>query len=235
MDDQPCEWPINWPEGTFSDAERAAWGPIAAHIVWALSGRRYGRCRAWVRPLPTSMSGAWCEPRIVNGQWLNAPGNGSLLQLPRPTVAVHEVRIGDATLPAGQYRRIGDSLLRLGAAWPRQDPTAAPGTPGWWAIDLTMGYPVPLAGQAAAGLLAAELIKARRGAGKCRLPARAQSVAREGIDVQLLDPAALYTAGLTGLPEVDQWIAAVNPARLTGAPEAVSPDHPGRPALRRIQ
>jgi len=92
---------------------------------------------------------------------------------------------------------------------------------------------VPLGGQIAAGLLAGELLKARRG-GKCRLPARAQSVAREGVDVTLLDPAALYEAGLTGLAEVDQWITAVNPARLRTRPSVSSPDHPLR-GLRAVE
>lgn len=230
MTEQPCEWPILWPEQfEATDAERELWGPVAAQIVWALSGRRYGRCRTWVRPLTTPLRGqGWCEPQIVDGRWLNGPGTPALVQLPRPTVAVHEVRVADAVLPPAAYRRVGDALLRIdGQAWPAQNPAAEAGEPGWWAIDLTTGYPVPLAGRAAAGILAAELIRARRG-GKCRLPARAQSIAREGVDVTLLDPGALYEAGLTGLPEVDQWIAAVNPARLPGAATASSPDHPHR-------
>jgi hypothetical protein len=236
MSDQPCEWPIIWPEGTTAtDAERATWGQVAAHIVWSLSGRQYGRCRRWVRPVSSTVGGAWCEPRIVEGRWLNSPGRSSLLQLPRPTIAVHEVRVADAILDPVNYRKVGDALIRIdGKTWPVQRIEAAEGTHGWWAIDMTTGFPVPIGGQAAAGLLATELLKARRKDGKCRLPARAQSVAREGVDVTLLDPAALYEAGLTGLAEVDGWITAVNPGRLRTRASVTSPDHPLR-GLRAVR
>lgn len=236
MSDQPCEWPVAWPDGLeAAEEDRERWGALAAQIVWALSGRRYGRCRAWVRPVlaPMHGGGAWCEPHIAEGRWLNSTGHTALLQLPAPTLAVHEVRLGSASGPApldaAMYRKVGNALIRLdGRPWPPQDRAAPEGAPGWWAIDLTTGYPVPAGGQIAAGMLAAELYRARRGSSKCRLPARAQSVAREGVDVQLIDPAALYEAGLTGLPEVDAWITAVNPARLPIGPSVASPDAPGR-------
>ncbi len=236
MNDQPCEWPIIWPGGLEpTEEEQATWGPVAAQIVWALSGRRYGRCRRWVRPIAASSGGAWCEPRIIDGRWFNAAGRSTLLQLPRPTLEVHGVRIGSVELAPVNYRKVGDALIKLdGKPWPAQRLEAAEGTDGWWAVELTTGFPVPPGGQVAAGILAGELVRARRGSGKCRLPARAQSVAREGVDVQLLDPAALYEAGLTGLPEVDQCITAVNPGGLTSAPSVTSPDHPMY-QMRRVQ
>jgi hypothetical protein len=238
MSDAPCEWPIIWPQDLdATDEEKALWGPVAAQIIWALSGRRYGRCRRWVRPLTTS--GAGCAPQLVHGRWYNGPGRATLVQLPRPTIAVHEVVLGSETgrvsMPTLNYTLYGDSLIRRdGQGWPAQDPEAAEGAPGWWAVDVTTGYPVPLGGQAAAGLYAAELIRARRGSGKCRLPARTASVAREGVDVTLLDPAALYENGLVGLPEVDGWIKAVNPAGLRERPGVTSPDHPLR-SVRSIR
>lgn len=56
------------------------------------------------------------------------------------------------------------------------------------------------------------------GGGKCRLPRRVQTVSRQGVTYQMVDPTDIYRDGLTGLPEVDIWIASVNPNRLMGAP-----------------
>jgi hypothetical protein len=52
----------------------------------------------------------------------------------------------------------------------------------------------------------------------CRLPARTRDITRQGIAVTLTDPTDLTTGGLTGIPAVDAWLRAVNPAGLPEAP-----------------
>lgn len=74
-------------------------------------------------------------------------------------------------------------------------------------------------------LLVSEFWNACRG-GKCRLPKRVQSISRQGVSMQMVDPVALFENMQTGISEVDLWITAVNPHRLS-APSAVSsPDYP---------
>lgn len=121
-------------------------------------------------------------------------------------------------------------LVRVdGECWPHHPNPAVPGT-GTDGFDVTYlrGIPVPAGGQLAAGQYACEYAKACTGQ-KCRLPRRMTSLARQGVDVQFTDPTTLAGQGLTGLPEVDQWILEVNPDRLPRDSLVWSPDlHHGR-------
>jgi hypothetical protein len=68
------------------------------------------------------------------------------------------------------------------------------------------------------GLLAKEFMNACSG-GKCRLPRRVRSVSRQGVTMDMVDPTSIYAEGLTGLPEIDTWLKAVNPFTLAQPPK----------------
>lgn len=77
------------------------------------------------------------------------------------------------------------------------------------------GVPPPPGTAVALGELACEAQRALQPSlGECRLPSRALSVTRQGVTVELADPGAFLTEGLTGLPIVDSWIRSVNPSGL---------------------
>jgi hypothetical protein len=79
----------------------------------------------------------------------------------------------------------------------------------------------------AAAILACELVKAHLGV-DCALPARVQTLTRQGMSMAILDPQEFLAFGRTGLYEVDLAIAAVNPHGLRRRATAWSPEVKGR-------
>lgn len=236
-------WPIAWDALGAAPAPevRAAVGPVAAEVLWCLAGRRYGLLGTNVRPGPwpaqphdhRAPGGGARYPMLRGGTWYNAGytavggpcGATTRVLLPGPVHRVLQVNIGGAVLAPAAYTLLDDWLVRTdGHAWPAQHPEAPPEDPGAWHVTYLRGVPVPAGGAIAAAYLGLELARARGGSGKCRLPGRVQSVAREGVDVLVGDPAGWFADGLTGVPETDQWLAAVNPGRLPQAPRVFSPD-----------
>ena len=106
---------------------------------------------------------------------------------------------------------------------PRQDYNLALGNPGTWSVTYSVGTPVPIELNLAAGIYANEVAKALVGDKSCGLPGNVQQVARQGVSVLFRDPLTLADAGLTGIVLVDQIIRAVNPSRLTQAPRVWFP------------
>ncbi|TDB80949.1 hypothetical protein [Micromonospora sp. KC721] len=243
----PCNWPLNtaackgW--DTIDEAVRMAATHLAVEVLWALSGRRFGLCSTRVRPCRRRDQDAWLrwEP------WLTLP-YGSLaitwcgcawygncgcvpaaceVSLAGPVHDVTQVLVDGVVVPADAYvvqdRRW---LVRVdGDCWPwTQDLTLSDNQPGTWAITYRRGVQVPLGGQIAAGQYACEVAKALTGDSACRLPRRVQSLARQGVQATFIDPAQLAKDGMTGLPEVDQWLRVVNPNRLPRDSVVWSPD-----------
>ena len=58
----------------------------------------------------------------------------------------------------------------------------------------------------------------------CRLPRGTQSVARQGVTIELSDPMQYLDAGRTGIPEVDQIVKALNPHSITRSAIVRSPE-----------
>jgi hypothetical protein len=73
----------------------------------------------------------------------------------------------------------------------------------------------------AAGVLATEFYKACNGS-KCRLPAGATSVTRNGVSMEI--PSGLFPGGATGIHEVDAVIRIYNPYSLKSPARVMSPD-----------
>lgn len=248
----PCAWTIDttcidgWDGYTNSERDRAtAW---ATRILWALTGRRFGVCEVTVRPCGGNCRywGGWMaypaiadgvgtvfSPYIRDGAWFNCGCAGSCtcrpaceVWLPGPVASVTSVVVDGVVVAPENYRVDNASMLvgLNGQCWPDcQNLNLESPSVGTFEVTYGRGTLVPVAGQIAAGLLAGEFIKACAG-NACALPQNLSSLARQGIQVTAIDPTDLLDAGLTGVAEVDLWIRAENPGRLTRRPRVWSPD-----------
>lgn len=223
-----CDWPLDraaLPDPPDGAARRRLDTAVdlATEVLWALTGRQYGACPETLRPDPPRrellrFDGAGWRPGRCCPATCRATGPAAL-HLPGPVAGVDAVRIGDAELDPAAYQLEGDVLYRIdGDIWPDQDRFRPLGRPGTWAVTYRRGRPVPDGVGTLVAVLATEFYNAVSGGKNCRLPRRVQNVTRQGISYQMVDPTDIYRAGLTGLPEIDTWIAAVNPHRLTAAP-----------------
>lgn len=226
----------------------------AVYILWALTGRRFGTCPTTIRPCGPACGGTggyltwpvgnggttsglpWMIPWIDSGVWRNCGCTGGCtcaarceVAIPGPVAGITEVRVDGLVLDPSAYRldlvRSVAVLVRTdGGCWPDcQDMDLDLTEPGTFAITYDQGVTVPVAGRLAAGELAGEFAKACSGA-DCVLPQQLASLTRNGVEVQVADPVALFDQGLTGLANVDLWIKAVNPARRAQRSRVYSPD-----------
>jgi hypothetical protein len=183
--------------------------------------------------LPAYSGGSWLSLRCgLCGAVACDCGNSlKAIHLPGPVQEVHEVIVGALTLDPSDYRLdYGHTLIRQdGEAWPATQDLIEPlGSEDTWSIEFTRGVPVPLGGQIAAGTLACELYKASTGDETCGLPSRVQSIARQGVSMELVQTTfAEAQDGRTGIWSIDSWIAAVTkPREYAGV---ASPDITARP------
>lgn len=221
---------------------------LSTLVLWAATGRRYGRCLIVVRPCGPPNPVLYRTYNVEGGGFwtlLGAPGGGvigpvsltgccgtgcacspSEVILPGPVSEIVEVQIDGLVVDTNGYRLDGDRLVRIGATWPvSQDLGVAAGGANTWTVQYRRGREVPPVLQNAAGLFACEIAKARSG-GSCALPARITSVSRQGVDVQLLQVEDFLEKGLTGYEQVDMVIRALNPSGLTSQPRVLSLDVP---------
>lgn len=178
--------------------------------------------------------GSTWSPYLLDGQWYNARcgdrcggicacSRQNTLVLPSGTREVTKVSIDGAVLPPTDYhveRQFGGPplLIRREGAWPAsQNLSASLGEDDTWGVTLVRGLPVPPGGQVAAGLLAVELAKALCKDNTCQLPARVQTVTRQGVTVAVLDTMDDIDEGKTGIWIVDSWLASVTKARFSGS------------------
>jgi hypothetical protein len=204
----------------------------ATDRLWALTGRRFGAsCPVGLRPCSSNRCG---PPDGRLGTWLPCDRPGTVIDLGVAVYDVVEVRLDgvaftDFAVDDFRYVRRTD-----GQSWPvAQDLTLDPGQPGTFEIVVRYGLAVPEGGRWAAAALACELLMARKPGKRCRLPARTRTASAQGTTIELDDLASVLDDGLTGLTEVDSWIAEVNPHRLPSRSRALSPDAYRRRARRR--
>jgi hypothetical protein len=251
-----CAWPVQvstctgwdtWPAAVRDLAQQ-----VAGQLLWMLSGRQFGVCTTTVRPVRRGHPGLsgyrrwelYLSPQLSGWTtFCGCPGLGpggcdcaarTEISLPGPVQQILQVRVDGQPVAATAYR-VDDRrwLVRTdGAGWPaRPDLAAAEDQPGAFVVTYQRGTPVPAAGSWAAGQLACEIAKAAVGDKGCRLPRRVASIVRQGVQTDFVDPAKLAKDGLTGVPEVDGWLAAVNPYGLPRDSVVWSPDVP-RPRRR---
>lgn len=228
---------------------------MACEILWAHSGRQFsGVCADTVRPLrrvydigmetgpfwwstqdwrwvwtqydygrpPERAGGCWALSEITLGAY--------------PLREIVEVRINGAVVDPTTYR-IDDRrwLVRIDPdqfGWPTcQDLSLNSLTDlDTFQVSFLWGDPPPVMGRVAAQIFAIELTKGRSG-NPCNLPDRIQSFNVPGATYQFLDPMLFLDQGRTGIYIVDEFLAAVNPAKLHRRPMVVSPDF-GAPVRR---
>lgn len=208
------------------DAETLKAATAAAQsILFAVSGRRFGVYdtteEAFVvtscQSLPT-----W-QPYQLHGLWYNARCGGGCTQLTlrsQPVRTVAAVRSGDVTLDADDWFLTGNTV---------NIPNGCPACSGCesprFQVDYQWGIKPDELGNMALGEVACEVIEGWEGR-QCRLSARAQSVSRQGVTVDLLDAQELLDGGLIGTPLADSWIRTVNPNKLQRPSRVFSPDVP---------
>lgn len=171
-------------------------------------------------------SGCSCEDQCGCGL------SASVVRLPGPVVSVTEVQIDGEVVDPGTYRVDNRTLLVRtdGNPWPTtQNMDAELGSENTWAVSYQFGVEVPIGGQVAAGVLAAEMALALCNDGACKLPERVQTVTRQGVTVAMLDNMEGIDKGRTGVWLVDSWVQSVMAPR--GRSAVYSPDIP-RPRHR---
>lgn len=220
-------------DASFTDDQWETSILLASGILYELSGRKWpGICVDTIRPRgripeagpPPSSMLPTAEGNGGNG------GNGGCgcsgrssetVILPNgPIIDVTEVTVDGVVLAASAYRVDDGRVLRRvdGRTFPccqnLNDDTTATGT---FEVVYEWGAAPPADAAVMAGLYACELVQAIFGTdddcARCRLPRNAQTVSRQGVGIVLADPTALANEGLTGLPEIDAWLRAVNPDR----------------------
>lgn len=239
-------------DGRFDEELLVECATIASGWLFRLSGRRYpGACQVTVRPLWGEACGSYSRAVLADSWGLFDSRTGTLRRPGVPwghrgetpfeiTLGYYPIReilgvvIDGVALDPSAYR-VDDRrwLLRKdGQLWPLvQDLTKEPGDPDTWTVTFTFGEDVPPDGQLAARVLACELAQGLT-TGVCRLPKRATNLARQGVNIALIDPVDVLDQGKFGIPEVDAFLHTVNPARLTERPSIMSVDvrRPVRPS-----
>lgn len=208
-------------------------GPIelASRILFDLTGQRWPGPQAdVVRPCsplraqaprwlgsayPPAVVGVgtgWCG---CSGPELCGCATPGIVELPgTPVVSVERVTVDAVVLPAAAYRLMGQLLVRTdGTDWPCcQDWTVKGDQPGAFEVRYTWGALPEVSGQYACSVLACELWRTTPASGQaatCRLPKRVTTISRQGVNLAMLDPMAMFPDGLTGLPEVDLWLTSL--------------------------
>jgi hypothetical protein len=184
-------------------------------------------------------------PHIENGVFVNScPCDiGSTcscdmqcsVRLPGPVAEVTEVKVdGLVVAPAAYEVYEWSDLVRVdGECWPLcQDFTADTDEVGSFLVTYDRGIEPPPGADCVTGILAAEIAKACVGTA-CRLPRNVSSVSRQGVNVSFISPEELVKMRLTGIPEVDMWVVADNPDRLTTDSVVWSPEIARRNRGRR--
>jgi hypothetical protein len=243
-----CEWPLDpacfdeeWEALDPPTKARAA--ALASETLHRLSGYRVGGCPVTVRPctkgcidafIPFYGPGYGLRPGIDTvGNWVNGCGcqhGCSCTQmcevvLPEPVGRVEEVRLDGTVVDPTTYRVDRNRLVWTGdgdCPWPTcQAMNKDNSKTGTFSVTYLNSYePDSLAAYACA-VLAMEFAQACLG-NACRLPTTVSTVARQGLVFQV--PTGAFPGGLTGIREVDAWLALWNPDSIRQAPAVWSPD-----------
>lgn len=257
----PCQWDIDvtcvpqW--STYTPTVQTLATSVAVFILDAFTGHQFAQCPVTVRPCgpkcarmnayqtwPVTLGSGggsdWMIPFIVDGVWRDCGCGGGCncspacsIRLNGPVAEVTQVKVDGAVLTPSAYQLVGTTLARTdgGPCWPScQDPSVPDTQAGTFSVTYKPGRALPPAGKYAAGLLAGELAKACNG-GSCSLPGQLSSLTRQGVQVEMIPPSEVLTAGQTGIHEVDLFIQAVNPKGLRQRSRVFSPDVRDHPVV----
>lgn len=256
MTDAPCAgWTLNtalcskW--SGFSAEVKAYAERVATRVIWAATGRQFGLCAVTVRPCwspQAPLYQAYPVGYYGEGYWtlLGTAGGGVQLigasgcacssacqcsppQIALPPVAasVTSVVIDGVVQDPSTYQLQAGYLVRMGGlSWPTQQDLSQPaGQPNTWSVTYQQGQAVPDDLKDAAGLYACQVGAAITG-GSCQLPNRVQSVTRQGVTIEYINPDDYLDKGRTGYDLVDSIINTYNPHGQTQRSRVLSPDLP---------
>jgi len=247
-----CPWPVDaacfgddWEALEASTQNRAL--AYASATLYRLTGYRVGGCPITVRPCKKGCDG-WSasfmrygsagmshgfSPVNWSGVWINSCGCSTdcscdylcEVALPPPVGEVYAVTVGSDVIDPSDYRVDGSSLVWTGAGdcpWPAcQDLSAPVGDPDTFAVEYLNSYQVDGMGAYAAAVLAMEFAKACTG-NKCRLPSTVTSITRQGVSMEIASGS--FPGGVTGIREVDAYIALFNPTGMRQQSQVWTPD-----------
>lgn len=214
---------------------------LAAGILWAASGRRFGVCTSTVRPCTSAcwspgVSPLWIRAHTPFSPWSAlamcdcgdscACTSVQKLVLPGRVQSITSVVIDGVTLDPSAYRQSGKRLYRVdGNGWPTcQDWNVGPGVVGSWEVTYRHGEPVPSGGEVAGGIYACQIAKACTPGSECELPERVATITRQNVSMTMLDPMTFLDEGRTGLTIPDMWLASVNPNKHRHRPVVIRAD-----------
>lgn len=249
----PCQtWPYR-PCGVGNPDDEVLVASAATHVLWALSGRRFGICDMGpLRPVARDCLGAFAYERrwqtpvafgvgywpYDNDWWWSigarypTPGQ---VKLPGPIAQLTEVRLNGVSLAlTGASRAVRvDAWRQLtllnGETWPTwQDPALEDG-PGTAFVSYGRGVPVPELGELAMNELVTELSKSCAGDKTCRLPSRIREMTRKGMTFAMINPQDFIDKGRLGLDACDMFLMTVNPTKLARAPRVFRADAMSEP------
>lgn len=240
-----------WDDYDQATKDSALW--LASTYLWAATGRQYGPCPVTVRPSQrrgatsgyltfpmvsgqqASMGGP-AGPFLFSGRWFNAScstaccGNSACAVVLRgPVSSVELVLVDGEVVPASAYRVdiSGGAWLLVrtdGECWPVcQNVTAGTDEAGTFEVTYDIGRPLPEALAIATAILACEYGKHLTG-GACALPAQMTRLSRQGVEVEVTPPDP--ATGVTGIKQVDDVVAMLNPGKRQSPPLLLSPDLP---------
>ena len=225
--------------GSFSTDEMAGDAcQLASFILWAATGRKYGRARTVTETYECACSLSktgpafmpyrlGVAPTLIDGAVVNTTcgcigvsgGRHTRLRLSgRPVRRVHSVHKGSVELDPSTYSVQNSGLLTL-----------AQGSPNdvcGLTVTYSYGTGIPGGGRMAAKLLSEEFLRSWNGDADCRLPDRVTNVSRQGVSFSIIDRQEFVDELRTGILEIDMFLRAVNPARALKPARVFSPDLP---------
>lgn len=167
-----------------------------------------------------------CGPPAITGVG-GCSCSAADISIPDNVASIVSVAIDGVVLSPTAYTLSGGYLTRTdGQGWPSiQDMSQSLGSTGTWSITYLAGQAVPDDLNDAAGLYACQVGAAITG-GSCSLPNRVQSVTRQGLDINFIDPGQYLDENRTGYDAVDTILKTYNPYGLHQRARFISPDMP---------
>lgn len=213
----------------------------ASQLLFELSGRQFsGLCSKQVRPCRVGCACGW---QVLSRGYVVWQGDAwycdgvacgcdiqSKVELSGyPVRAITEVKIDGAVVGAGEYELINKRFLvrKNGDHWPGcQNLGLSDTEDGTWSVTYTYGQSPPFAGRSAASELACEIYRSCRGDAECVLPNGITRITRQNLTIERNAFSAWgRVEGIwrTGLPLVDLFLNAYNPAGIKRRPVFMTP------------
>lgn len=244
-----CDWPIDTTcmEDEWTDFEpevQARSLALAAATLRRLTGYRVGGCPVTIRPcfqtagacgharFDDSWGRGFTYPYLYGGLWYNSGTCGTCqtaceVALPGPVGEVYEVKVDGAVVSSTKYVVDGNLLVWRSVdpcPWNAPNDLSKPDTAvGTFSVRYLNAYPVDGLGAEAATRLAIEYARACMG-NDCQLPPGVTTIVRQGVTMDIASGA--FPDGVTGIREVDTYVALWNPEGLRQQPKIWSPDLP---------